>query len=624
MQVKKNLSKTLLTLLILLGSNLITMAYWQQRADYQMDIHLDVKTHRYGGKSRITYTNNSPDVLDQVFFHLYNNAFQPGSQMDIRSRTIADPDSRVGARIAQLGEAERGWIHVKRLTLNGRECAMEEVETILEVKLPEAIKPGAKVVFEVEWEAQSPIQIRRSGRSNKEGVAYSMSQWYPKLCEYDMEGWHSNPYVGREFHGVWGNFLVNITLDSKYMVGAGGVLLNPEEVGYGYEKPGMKMKVPTGSTLTWKWKADNVHDFMWAADPDYLHDVYNVKPGLDLHFLYQNDTTILENWKAFQPKVAEAIRYLSEHFGDYPYPVYTVIQGGDGGMEYPMGTLITGKRTFGSLLGVTVHELAHMWYHGMLATNEAMYEWMDEGFCSYASNECMNVILGGNDPLPHADAYTSYLSIAGTDEEEPLSTHADHYNTNRSYGIAAYSKGEVLLDQLGYVIGRENLKKGLMNYYNEWKFRHPDSRDFKRVMEKTSGLELDWYFEYFEHTTKTIDYAVRSISGDGSGSLIVLERAGMMPMPVEVRVELSSGIVQHYYIPLELMRGTKPLEEVGSKAVQKEDWAWTHPYYALEIPVAIGQVVKVSIDPNGGTADVNPDNNSVEPGGMEGIYFFPD
>jgi hypothetical protein len=600
------------------------MAYWQQRADYQMDIQLDVKTHRYGGKSRITYTNNSPDILDKVFFHLYNNAFQPGSQMDIRSRTIADPDSRVGTRISQLGEAEQGWIHVKSLKLNGRDCSLEEVETILEVTLPESIKPGAKVVFEMEWEAQSPIQIRRSGRSNKEGVAYSMSQWYPKLCEYDMEGWHSNPYVGREFHGVWGNFLVNITLDSRYVVGAGGVLLNSEEIGYGYQKAGTKMKVPAGSTLTWKWKAENVHDFMWAADPDYLHDIYNVKPGLDLHFLYQNDSTILENWKALQPKVAEAIRYLSEHFGDYPYPVYSVIQGGDGGMEYPMGTLITGKRSFGSLLGVTVHELAHMWYHGMLATNEALYEWMDEGFCSYASSECMNAIAGNQDPRPHTDAYDSYLEIAGTEEEEALSTHADHYNTNRAYGIAAYSKGEVLLDQLGYVIGRKNLKKGLLNYFEEWKFRHPDSRDFKRVMEKTSGLELDWYFEYFEYSTKTIDYAVRSLSGNGSGSQIVLERAGLMPMPVEVRVELRSGAVYDYYIPLELMRGAKPVDERENTVFQQQDWPWTHPYYALEVAHTIEDILSVTIDPEGGTADVNPDNNSVEPGDVEGIYFFPE
>ncbi len=206
---------------------------WQQRVDYQMDIDMDVAKHQFKGKQRLKYTNNSPDELDRVFYHLYFNAFQPNSNMDVRSRSLPDPDKRVGDRISKLKPDEYGWHKITSLKMDGKECKWEVNETILEVELPKGIKPNSTVVFEMEFNSQVPLQIRRSGRDSKDGIDYSMSQWYPKICEYDYQGWHSNPYVAREFYGVWGDFDVKITIDRKYVLGASGILQNGGNIGYG-------------------------------------------------------------------------------------------------------------------------------------------------------------------------------------------------------------------------------------------------------------------------------------------------------------------------------------------------------------------------------------------------------
>jgi hypothetical protein len=586
--------------------------YWQQEVDYTMKINFDAEKHQYEGTTELIYTNNSSESLDKVFFHLQPNAFQPGSMMDVRSRNIKDPDSRVGSRISQLQPSEQGFLHVENLKMNGQNCQAKEVETILEVTLPAAIKPGKKVTFTFNFKGQVPIQIRRSGRSNAEGVAYSMSQWYPKLAEFDEEGWHADPYVGREFYGVWGDFHVDITIDKAFVVGAGAVLLNPQETGHGYPIKKGKAKPVTGEKITWKFEAIQVHDFMWAADKDYQHDVLQIENGPELHFFYQNDSAIVDNWKSFQDEVAKGLLYMSENFGKYPYPVYSVIQGGDGGMEYPMGTLITGRRSFNSLLGVTMHELAHSWFHGVLATNESLHEWMDEGFGTYITTETMHYLKGGAGDASHLASYDSYISLALDGEEDPLSTHADHYRSNRAYGVAAYSKGETLLAQLGYVIGQENLKKGLLAYYDKWKFKHPRPVDFRRVMEQISGLELDWYFEYFVNSILTIDYEVSSVESNDSKTQITLHRKGEMPMPVETLVIYKDGNMELYYMPMVLMRGEKPLDDMGVKRELRADWPWTNPYYTFEISRPLSDIQKIVIDPFNGTADIDRLNNEMD------------
>lgn len=585
---------------------------WQQRAEYDMDIRFDVKKHQFAGAQKLTLYNNSPDELDRVFYHLYFNAFQPNSMMDVRSRTIVDPDSRVSDRISKLSEEEIGYLRVKSLTMNGKAVDFEEVGTILEVTLDKPVPANGKAVFEMEFEGQVPVQIRRSGRDNAEGVAYSMAQWYPKMCEYDYQGWHANPYVGREFHGIWGDFDVKITIDKEYTIGATGYLQNPEQIGHGYVPEGTPLQLTKGNTLTWHFRAPNVHDFVWAADPDYTHVMYQAENGPMMHFFYQENENTEDAWSKLPPIMSRAFTFINNTFGKYPYEQYSFIQGGDGGMEYAMATLITGNRSLPSLVGVSVHELMHSWYQMILGSNESLYAWMDEGFTSFASSLVMNhlrkegLLPGRVSDNPHLGAYRGYINFSQTQYEEPMITHADHFVTNQAYGISSYVKGAVFLGQLKYMMGEDHFWKGMLNYYDTWKFKHPNVNDFVRIMEKESGLELDWYKEYWVHTIHTIDYAVDTLMEAGGKTQIRLKKIGIMPMPLDLRVTTVDGKTMDYTIPLRIMRGHKPLTN-GRKLA--EDWPWTHPEYMLEIPLSLEEIQKVEIDPEFGMADIDRDNN---------------
>lgn len=583
-------------------------SYWQQNVDYKMDVDMNVKNYQYTGVQELVYTNNSPDTLKRVFYHLFFNAFQPGSEMDVRSLTIPDPDPRVGDRISKLSPEEQGFLKVNSLTQNDVKLNFKEVGTILEVELGKPILPGEKTTFKMEFRGQVPLQIRRSGRNNEEGVALSMTQWYPKIAEYDFEGWHADPYIGREFHGVWGDFDVKINIDKNFVIGGTGYLQNPQEIGYGYEKEGTKVNQKKGDKLTWHFVAPQVHDFAWGADPDFIHDKITAADGTDLHFFYKNDPEIIENWKNFQPKVEELLLYFNEHIGPYPWEQYSVIQGGDGGMEYAMATLITGKRSFGSLVGVTAHEMAHAWFQHLLANNESKHEWMDEGFTSFISTLAENEVLGEKAEKPFERTYQGYVRLANSGVEQPQTTHADRYKLNAAYGATAYNKGSVFLSQLGYIIGQENLQNTLHRYYDEWKFKHPTPNDFNRIAEKVSGAELDWYLTDWTQTTNTIDYGIKEVAENENKTTVTLERIGLMPMPLDIKVVYTDGTEEIIYIPLQMMRWEKPAEGTTSRTIEK-DWAWAYPTYNLTINKPKAEIRKIVIDESGLMADVNRENN---------------
>jgi len=605
---------TLLGIFLILGLASTAIAQqdrFQQAVSYTMEVNLDVKTNRYTGTQVLKYTNNSPDTLRRIFYHLYYNAFQPGSAMDVRSRTIADPDQRVKDRISKLTPEEIGYLHATRLTMNGTPLKMKEEGTILEVDLIDPILPHSSAQLEMSFEGQVPLQVRRSGRDSEEGVRYSMSQWYPKLANYDEQGWHANPYVGREFYGIWGDFDVKITIDKTYTLGGTGYLQNPNQIGHGYEDEGVKVPEPKGNTLTWHFVAPKVHDFMWAADNKYAHDKIQMPNGITVHHFYIPGEKTSENWEKLKEFTPKAITFLSERFGQYPYKQFSVVQGGDGGMEYAMSTLVTGERSLASLVGVMVHELAHSWFHGVLASNESLYPWMDEGFTSYATNLAMSSIFLKSEN-PHRGSYAGYYRLVASGLEEPMSTHSDHYHTNSAYGSAAYSKGAVFLAQLGYVIGEEARDKGMLRYWNTWQFRHPNSNDLIRAMEKQSGLELDWYKEYFVYSTKTIDYAVKEVVPTKEGTSITLHRIGLMPMPVDLQITYQDGTKELIYLPLDVMRGEKAEEQGSSPRVQTKVWTWTFPQMTLHVSKPIESIKSVEIDPSRRMADVSLENNKVE------------
>lgn len=611
-------SKKTVFLLALLTFSIFVQAqnsnsYWQQHVDYTMEVDMNVKNYQYNGTQKLIYTNNSPDELSRVYYHLYFNAFQPGSEMDMRLQNIEDPDGRMmkdgKSRIADLKPDEIGFLHVSSLTQDGEDVTFKEEGTVLVVELAKPIPSGGKTTFELDFKGQVPVQVRRSGRNNAEGVALSMSQWYPKLAEYDFEGWHADPYIAREFHGVWGDFDVKLTLDKDYVVGGTGYLQNPQEIGHGYETPGTKVKKVKGKTLTWHFKAPMVHDFMWAADPDYIHDTLKMEDGPVLHFLYKNDPEIVDNWKKLQPKTAEAMEFFSKNIGKYPYEQYSVVHGGDGGMEYAMGTLITGGRKFGSLVGVMTHEMAHSWFQQVLATNEAKHEWMDEGFTTFISTLCMNQIMAQNKENPFDNTYNGYRRLALSGKEQPQTTYADRYDNNFAYGISAYSKGAIFLAQLGYIIGQDKLMETLRKYFNDFKFKHPVPNDIKRTAEKVSGMELDWYLVDWTQTTNTIDYSIREVVADGGKTKVTMERIGLMPMPLDILVVYADGTQETLYAPLRMMRGEKANPYPEIKRTVLDDWPWAYSTYGFTIDKPLNEITAILIDPSQLMADVDLENN---------------
>lgn len=576
-------------------------SYWQQRVEYKIRIDFDHKNHQFSGKQNLKYFNNSNDTINKVFFHLYFNAFQPGSMMDVRSRSLPDPDRRVMDRISKLNKNEIGFHEINKIQQDGKNLRHHVQGTILEVELVDPLIPNESTEFYLEYFSQVPVQIRRSGRNNKEGIDYSMAQWFPKIAEYDRQGWHANPYIAREFYAPWGDFDVSISINKNYIVAATGILEN---------------KTKEKNKNVWNFKAENVHDFVWAADPDYVHDILKVdSENLELHFYYQKtNDEMVSNWKRLQDDTADAFRYINGKFGKYPYTKYSVIQGGDGGMEYPMATLITGERSYPSLLSVTIHEALHSWYQMLLGTNESYLAWMDEGFTSFAQNitfiNKFNEIYNLDFTNPLERSYNRYYNFIKTGLEEPLSTHSDHFSTNQAYGVGSYTKGAIFLMQLGYIIGEDKLFKGLRRYYNEWKFKHPNEYDFLRIMEKESGIELDWYIDYWIKTTHHIDYSLETKKKDDGKISLSVNRIGKMPMPIEIEVLYEDLSTDIYYIPLSIMRGEK--DNSNNKFIFLEDWEWVNESYQIDLDDSDKKIKKIEINPSGKLADVNKSNNIIE------------
>jgi len=329
-----------------------------------------------------------------------------------------------------------------------------------------------------------------------------------------------------------------------------------------------------------------------------------VRDSLTFHLLYKATNATAASWEDILTNAQKALPYIEKTFGPYPYKQYSFIHGGDGGMEYPMATLL-------STPGAWLHEWMHCWYYGILGSNESLYPWMDEGFASYADDRVM-AFLNNDKNFPYADAYRSYFSLAKGGKEEPLTTHADHYNLNSAYSAAVYSKGEVFVEQLGYIAGAAVRDKILLEYYRLWKFKHPNGADFIRVAEKVSDMKLDWYKEYWINSTKTIDYGIDSLWQEDGKTKIRLKRIGLMPMPIDLQLTFKDGSKELHYIPMNLMYGAKPVEDASIPRTVYEPWRWTSETYTITTDKKFTDLSIVEIDPSQRMADVDRKNNKIE------------
>ena len=591
-------------LFLLLTSYSFGQNYWQQEANYKIFVDINVKNNRFKGNQEIVYTNNSNDTLNKIFIHLYFNAFKASSDMAERLVSGDDINTRFDINLKELKPEEEGYLDVFNLKQDNTDVDSFVSDTILEVTLANPLVPGQSSIFSMDFKGQVPITIRRAGRDSPMGVKFSMAQWYPKISEYDYEGWNTAPYTGREFHGVWGDFDVNIKIDKDYIVAASGYLQKTDQLN-------PKLGVKSGNKRIWNFIAPRVHDFTWAADPDYIHDVYPGPNGVKLNFYYKNDPKIVENWRALQPITAELMKFFNENIGTYPYKQYSVVQGGDGGMEYSMLTLINYGDEFVPLVSVTSHELAHAWFQGVLATNEMNHEWMDEGAASYFGDLAESFVLKTDFYRSIMSSYGRYIGLANSGMEMPQSTNANRYKFNRAYESTAYSKGFVFLSQLRYIIGNESFKKTIKNYFNTYKFTHPLPNDFRRIAEQSSGILLNWYLTDWTQTTNKIDYAIHKVEKSNKKSIITLKRIGLMPMPLEVLVKLKDDTEEFYYIPITLMRGEKKKPDYAERWTQVEDWSWAYKNYILEIDHELESIQSININPTGLIADSNSLNDII-------------
>lgn len=594
--------------------------HWQQQADYQMNVTMNVKNFQYKGVQKVTYINNSPDTLTTVFFHLYFNAFQPNSEMDANLQTLPDPDGRMAtnigtpqrpiyeSRIAKLTPDEIGYLRVKKLTQDGVPATISHESTILKVTLPTPILPHSRTVLGLDFEGQVPVMIRRAGRNSPDGVALSMAQWYPKMVAYDHKGWHTTEYLGREFYGVWGNFDVKITLDKTYLVGASGVLQNPNEIGFGYEDKGVKVPTTKSATKTWHFIAERVHDFTWAADPQYVHDKHQLADGKTIHFIYKK---YKDTWKQIQEPMLKVFDYYNQLIGKYPWPQYSFIQGGDGGMEYAMCTLMVGGEKYERLVGTAAHELAHAWFQHLLATDEAAYPWMDEGFTSYIEYLAEHQILKTKKTAnPFDSAYKGYFGLVKSGFQEPTITHSDRFATNYAYSVTAYYKGLLFLTQLDYLMGNEALQKTLKRYYNEYAFKNPTPNDFIRIAEKVSGMQLQWFLNEFMETDHTADYAISKVEGKGNKTEVALKRVGRLPLSIDLWVTDKAGNIRYVYVPLRMTYAEKPNIYPAYPRTVLPAWGWGNPTYTFTLDMPLEDIKSITLDPENKSVDTDKENNS--------------
>ncbi len=590
-------------------------AYYQQAAQYKMDIDVNAEQFTYQGTQTLKYRNNSPDELNVVYFHLYWNAFKPNSMMDQRVDSQGkNGDSRLQkdgiSRLASIPKNEEGAQNIHWIKQNGKELKFEIQETVMKVYLDKPIKAHSKTTFTMEWDAVIPQQIRRAGRNNKEGVDMTMTQWYPKIAEYDYDGWATFDYVGREFHAPFADFDVTIKINKDYVVGAGGTLLNPKEV-KGYDASA-QIKADQNKA-TWKWTAKNMLDFAWAADKDYSVESFDVPQGPKVYFVYlKNDKT--KAWGEAKPYVTKYFQIMNSKFGKYAYPSYAFIQGGDGGMEYGMCTMILGEaKNIEDLMGLMAHEGSHSWYQQMLATNEPVRPWMDEGFTSYAESYVMHQLFPPKDNRPNAfvekiDAYRKFLK---KQIEEPAVWLGDHHDNGTAYSYASYVKGELYLVQLGYIVGEENLSKIMTKYFKEWSMKHPTDRDFLHIAQKVSGMDLKWFHHYWINTTKTIDYGIKDVQYGNTSTTITLVNNSRIPMPIDFSVITADNKMVNYQIPLNMTHTWKTKDAFGEFTTLKY-WPWTQKEYTLTIPYNKSQLSILGIDFSHRLADVNPEDNFVE------------
>jgi aminopeptidase N len=620
--------------------------YWQQDVRYQISATLNDSTDIITGDETLTYFNNSPDTLYFVYFHLYQNAFQPGSYLDNLQN---NNDTHV---VYGKYEKQKLGIVVDEIKSDNALLKTQIDNTVLKVFLNAPLAPNATKVFQIKFKTyyDGGSTRRRMKKYKAWGLNhYNGCQWYPKICVYDRKsGWNTDQHLNREFYGDYGTFDVNLTFASNYILEATGVLQNENEVLpdtlkkqldiFNFkekkwdEKPSVIIKNKKGETKTWKYHAENVHDFAFTADPSYrIHDtiIYpGRKNGEGVRCMAIVQEPHASGWQYAADYLAKIVSVFSRDFGVFEYPKIVVADAADG-MEYPMLTLDGGRDK--EYRGLLVHEVGHNWFYGMIGNNETYRAMLDEGFTQFLTSWGMEAIDGDTIPyefgkktnwyykrffeptnLRDSKCYYGYLMDAVRYEDEPLNTHSDAFNGALGQGGGyrhVYMKTSTMLYNLQYVLGDSLFNAAMKHYVAQWKFAHPYPEDFRNSISQFTHADLNWFFDEWMETTKNIDYKIGRIKkGKTKDEFVIqLKRKGRMQMPIDLRVVSNNDSVYNYNIPNTWFEKSDAKRQTLSKWY---GWDKLNPTYDAVVTIPAG-IKNVIIDPSERMADINMLNNSL-------------
>jgi len=589
-------------------------AYWQNSADYKLNVSLNEDKKEITGTAEITYTNNSPDKLGFLWLQLDQNLFAKDSR---GNGVVPLSGSRNGAH----GEEFNGGYKIKSVKLDGKsEVKYTITDTRMQIDLPQELKANGGVAkIEIEYSFVSPDygSDRMGIQDTKNGKIFTIAQWYPRMCVYDdVLGWNTLPYIGAsEFYLEYGDITANITVPANHYVVASGELLNEKEV-YSKEeinrwnqarnsdktvmiRPESEIgENKISGTKTWKFKIKQTRDFAWASSAGFILDAAKInlpsgKKSLAIS-AYPAESAGEKAWGRSTEYTKAAIEHYSKKWYEYTYPAATNVAGNEGGMEYP-GIVFCHMDSKGEdLWGVTDHEFGHNWFPMIVGSNERLFAWMDEGFNTFInglSTEAFN--KGEYYRKPNLARSGTYLL---TDSLEPVMVGPDNMK-ERNIGALAYFKPGTGLEVLREtILGPEKFDKAFRTYIDRWAFKHPTPWDFFHTMENVSGEELNWFWRGWFFNKWKIDQAVKNvkyINGDfKNGVQITVENLGQLPMPTTVQLKFKDGTAQTVKIPVE---------------VWKRNTEWTFKVDSNK------EVDEVKLDPNSVVPDINLENNSKKP-----------
>ena len=490
--------------------------YWQQHVEYTIDVSLNDKDNSVKGFLNLEYTNNSPDQLNFIWFHLWPNAYK-NENTAFAHQLFRDKEGKKRWKNMK----DRGYIDSLEFMADGQKLKTEahpEHIDIIKVVLSKPLAKGEKIKISTPFYVKLPSYVSRMGYDNQ---SYIICQWYPKPAVYDRKGWHEIPYLDQgEFYSEYGNFKVNISLPSAYVVGASGTLQNQDEYNL-YKQIGLSNKTGTNrytasgsGSKTLTYVAENVHDFAWFADKNFIieYDTLQLASGkvIDVFSYHQPNGNPL--WEKSTDYIEDAVRHYSSWIGEYPYPVVQAVEGPknlmSGGMEYPMITHITSPEANEERLdAVITHEVGHNWFYSILGSNEREHAWMDEGINSYyqfryeAVKYKANSIFGDDIPAEvktkSDDEFLAlvYSSLSRIPMEKPIETHSASFKDKEEYGLVIYIKTAIWMYIMELNLGKDKLDSAMQAYFNDWKFKHPDPDDFRRSLEKSLNTNLTDLFE---------------------------------------------------------------------------------------------------------------------------------